>query len=444
MQIRAGAHFVLPLQDHFRPPAPPPLAKAPGPLRFIRILRQNPIAALTEAHFEQPIVFTGTILGQIAVVSDPSAIRRVLVDNCENYRRERFQKRMMELPFGANVLAADGDEWRTHRRRLAPAFTPKMTESFATGTAAAAAALVERWLAFDNRSPHDIAWELDRAMVDLLERTLFTGGLQRDADELAHECRRHYTLVGNVSVLDFFELPFWIPRLTHLRHRPVHRYFERMAEAMIGARERLLAEPPATPPYDLLSALLQDRGAGGGATLSRDDIRANIVTLFAAAEPIAAALSWTLYLLSRDPQWRERVEEEADRELPAGRCVEGSLQRLVATRAVIEESLRLYPPIATIHREAISADQLAGHAIAPKTVVIISPWLVHRHRLLWATPDRFNPSRFLPPARANVARFAYLPFGMGPRTCIGGAFAIQSAIILLATIVRRLRLEHFP
>jgi cytochrome P450 len=175
--------------------------------------------------------------------------------------------------------------------------------------------------------------------------------------------------------------------------------------------------------------------------LSRDDIRANTITLFAAAEPIAAALSWALYLLSRDPQWRERMEEEADRELPVGLYVEGSLQRLVATRAVIEESLRLYPPIATIHRQAVAADQLAGHAIAPGTIIIISPWVLHRHRLLWMAPDQFDPSRFLPPARANVARFAYLPFGIGPRTCIGAAFALQSAIILLATIARQLRLE---
>src|SRR5262249_10318480 len=151
--------------------------------------------------------------------------------------------------------------------------------------------------------------------------------------------------------------------------------------------------------------------------------------LFAAAEPLAAVLSWAFYLLSRDPQWRERGEEEADRELPRGRYVEGSLQRLGATPAGIGERLRPYPPVATIHRQAVAADRLAGYAIAPGTIVIISPWVVHRHRLLWAAPDQFDPSRFLPPARANVARFVYLPFGIGPRTCIGGAFALQSAII---------------
>ena len=409
------------------------------------MLRDSPIAALTEAHFEQPIVFTKTVLGPIAVVSDPAAIHRVLIENAANYRRERLQKLMMGLPFGTSLLAAEGDQWRNQRRRMAPGFTPRMVESFVSGTATAASAVVERWMNFEDGSPHDLDRELDRAMVDVLERTLFTDGLQGDPNELTRKGRLHYALVGKPSVLDILHMPAWIPRWTRLRHSPVQQFplpgwprlrSKRGNSAWLAhaARRRMTS---CQCSFRVTMRWPATRWAG-------TQILANIFTVFAAVEPIATTLIWTLYLLSCDPEWRERIEIEADRELPDGRYVEGSLQRLAATRAVIEESLRLYPPIATIHRQAIAADELAGHAIAAETIVIISPWVVHRHRLLWEAPDFFDPSRFLRGARTNVDRFAYLPFGMGPRTCIGGAFGLQTAVILLATILRRFRLDVAP
>ena len=256
---------------------------------------------------------------------------------------------------------------------------------------------------------------------------------------MTDQLRLFYALL-KPSVLDILDAPTWIPRWSRVRRRPVYAFFVAMAEAIVEARTRRLEGCPSAPPTDVMSLLVQS----GGTELSRQDVLANVFTIFVAAEPVASALIWALYLVSRAPEWRERLEAEADRELPDGHYVEGSLPRLVEMRAVIEETLRLYAPIATIHREAVAADELAGHAIAPDTIVIIAPWIVHRHRLLWDQPDLFDPSRFLPEARARIDRFAYLPFGIGPRTCIGGAFGLQTAIILLATIVRRFRLDLAP
>jgi cytochrome P450 len=155
----------------------------------------------------------------------------------------------------------------------------------------------------------------------------------------------------------------------------------------------------------------------------------------------ASALCWALYLLALDSEWRKRLESEVDRELPDGGYIDGSLDRLVMTRAVIEETLRLYPPIATIHRQAVATDRLGSHQIKPGTFVIIAPYVLHRHRLLWEAPDLFDPSRFLPGVRKQIDRYAYLPFGAGARACIGGALALRTLIITLATIVRAFRLE---
>jgi cytochrome P450 len=167
--------------------------------------------------------------------------------------------------------------------------------------------------------------------------------------------------------------------------------------------------------------------------------------LFAAGyETSASALCWVFYLLSLDPEWRERLETEVDRELPDGQFVAGSLDRLVMTRAVIEETLRLYPPIATLNRQAVAADRLGDHAIEPGTFVMIAPWVLHRHRSLWEMPDHFDPARFLPDARDNIHRFSYLPFGAGPRVCVGASFGMQALTIMVATIIRRFRLELAP
>jgi cytochrome P450 len=165
-------------------------------------------------------------------------------------------------------------------------------------------------------------------------------------------------------------------------------------------------------------------------------VRSNILTFIAAGhETTANTLSWALFLLSQSPEWRRRVEAEVDRELAGP--IAGIAERLVETRAVIEETIRLYPPIAAISRVALDRDELNGERVRPGSLIVISPYVLHRHRLLWDRPDAFDPRRFLGAAHAAIDRFAYLPFGAGPRKCIGSTFALQEATLVLAAIVRR-------
>ena len=159
-------------------------------------------------------------------------------------------------------------------------------------------------------------------------------------------------------------------------------------------------------------------------------------------ETTANALTWSLFLLSLSAEWRERLGAEAEREL--GGPLEGLADRLVETRAVIEEAMRLYPPVASLSREAVGPDDLCGRRIRKGSLVIISPYVLHRHKRLWNEPDRFEPSRFLPGARDRIDRYVYLPFGVGPRICIGASFSIQEAVIVLATLMRRFELLPAP
>lgn len=428
-----------------RPAAPEPLARPPRGLSFLRAMRHSPIEGLTHAHFEQPIVTTKTLVGTIVVVSSPAALRHVLIDNAANYRRERLQRQILATGLGIGLLAAEGDQWRSQRRVMGPVFNPKIVARFAEEMTAAAAALVQRWAELPDGSRIDVSAEMSRPTVDIVRRTLLGDGLDGYADKIHPALMHYHNTVGRLDPLDVFEAPQWIPRIGRWRARRSIALFRRIGDAAVEARRHRLATAPASVPNDLLTALLETRDPTTGQGLSTQEVKDNVATFIAVgSETSASALTWALYLLSLDPEWRERVEAEADRELPDGRHVDDSLDRLAATRAVIEETLRLYPPVPVTTRQAIGTDRLEQQEIAPGTIIILAPWVVHRHRLLWEAPDLFDPARFLPGARDTIDRFAYLPFGIGPRTCIGASFAMQELIILLATIVRRFRLDLAP
>jgi cytochrome P450 len=201
--------------------------------------------------------------------------------------------------------------------------------------------------------------------------------------------------------------------------------------------------PQAEAPADLLTLLLRALDPSTGQPMSLAEVRSNILTFLSAGhETTANTLAWSLFLLSQAQDWALRVREEADRELAGP--VEGLADRLVMTRAVVDEALRLYPPIAALSRSAEEGDSLAAQEIKPGALIVIAPYVLHRHRALWEQPDRFDPRRFLPERRAGMTRYAYLPFGAGPRTCIGSSFALQEATLLLAVLVQRFDMRLTP
>jgi cytochrome P450 len=218
------------------------------------------------------------------------------------------------------------------------------------------------------------------------------------------------------------------------------RFFDAAVDAIIATRRRNLQANPAAVPRDILTLLLEAQDPETGRGISEAELRANILTFIAAGqETTANALTWSLFLLSQSHEWRERVAAEAEREMVGP--LEGLAERLVDTRAVIDEALRLYPPIVAISRAAIGPDELGGTPIARGTIVVVAPYVLHRHRLLWDRPDHFDPNRFLGAAAAKIDRFAYLPFGVGARICIGAAFAQQEATLVLARIIKNFTLE---
>jgi cytochrome P450 len=426
----------------FRPPAPAPRCGRPGLLGLIRALRKNPLEAWSQVHFEQLVVPESLPFGRAIVISDPGAIQRVLLDNAGNYRKDTLQLRMISGALSNGLLTAEREQWRFQRQTLAPLFARKTIQGFEERMLQVAEEFVARWRECDH-AIIDMAVEMTRVTLEVLRRTIFSDGLGRDTEEFRSAMRGYFDTIGRIDPFDVLGLPDIIPRFTRWQERATLRFFDTAVDTIIANRRERLTEAPDGMPQDILTLLLGAQDPESGRGLTDVEVKANIITFIAAGhETTANALTWSLFLLSQSPQWGERIAVEAEREF--ARPGAALSRRLIETRAVVEEAVRLYPPLAAISREAIGPDDLAGHQIAPGCTVVIAPYVLHRHRRLWEYPNEFDPGRFLPGARERIGRYAYMPFGAGPRICIGAAFALQEAILTLAAIARDFHMELAP
>ena len=425
----------------FRPPAPPPRRSALDLFDFFKAVRTNPLTTWMEEHFEAKIIAGEGVLGRMTVLNDPVAIRHVLLDNAANYRKDDLQRRVLAPGLGNGLLTAEDEAWRLQRRTLAPLFAPRNVAGFARIMAEAADRLVRRLMRWRDGRVVDVSLEMTRVTLDVLERTVFTHGLSRDPDALGRAITRYFEALGPLDPLDVIGVPDFVPRLGRIRARPALRFFDEVVNELIDARKALLGSGEAVP-RDILTLLLEAADPQTGRGLTDLELRANLVTFIGAGhETTANALSWSIFLLSQAPSVRERVEREVD-EILGGRLPEiDDLDRLVQVRAVVEEAMRLYPPVPYMSRAAIREDRIGNLKIPKGSIVTIAPYVLHRHKTLWEEPDAFMPERFLPERRGAIDKFAYLPFGAGPRVCIGGSFALQEAMIVLASLVRAVRLD---
>jgi cytochrome P450 len=310
-------------------------------------------------------------------------------------------------------------------------YAPVMTE--------AAAALLARWDRLGDGAPLDIAAEMMRLTLQIIARTMFS----TDADGIApivEEAVGRYQREVRPSLVDLLNLPDWWPR-------PGTRRWSHIFDRLDAVIDRLVRRetPAGSETKDLLARLLQARDAETGRPMDPQELRDQVVTIFMAGhETTAQALTWTWYLLSQHPVEEAKFHAELEQVL-GGRVPRfEDVAQLRYTRMVLEESMRLYPPAHTMSREALAQDEIEGHRVAKGSVVSIVPWVIHRHRLLWDRPDVFDPERFAPHRAAQRPRFAYIPFGGGPRICIGASFAMTEALIILAMLGQRYRLSLAP
>ena len=287
-----------PLEEGYFPPAPKPQALPLKPIALIRTLKRNPLECWAARHFEQPIVAGGLPIGHVLLVHEPIAIRRVLLDNSANYRKDHLQRRVLSAGLNEGLLSAEGEQWRLQRRVLAPIFARKAVMDFTSAMMEAAEALLNRWRSLGDQITIDVAAEMARVTLGVLERTIFSDGFGSDAEDIRAAMATYFNTIGKISPLDLLGVPNFVPRLSRLRVRPTLKFFEAEVDKVISTRRRILAEQPDGAPDDLLTRLLEalDTNTDGGITES--EVRSNILTFIAAGhETTANTLSWAMLSL---------------------------------------------------------------------------------------------------------------------------------------------------
>ncbi|MEF2546077.1 cytochrome P450 [Aurantimonas sp. E1-2-R+4] len=420
----------------FRPPAPIPHAEPLGFASFLKTASRNPIEIWGTRAFKEPYI-RGTWLGvPNIVVNDPKGVRHCLVENAANYVMQPLRQRILRPLLRDGLLTAEGALWRRTRKAIAPVFTPRNIAGFTETMQARSEVFAER-LAGRVGETVDGSHEMTLLTFDILQATLFTDDIAGDGETFATSTQAFLGSMGRVDPLDLLGAPAFLPRLRRLRGRRSMTYFRSLIAATIEGRRAQIKRDPAGAPNDLLSLLIKADG------LSADEIEDNIITFIGAGhETTARSLTWTLYLLSQAPAERAAVEAELDSVLPTLSHPSEWVDRLVHTRAVFEEALRLYPPAPSLNRTALAPDRVGDVEIPAGATVLVMPWLIHRHEMLWDRPDHFIPSRFLPGNRETIDRYQYLPFGVGPRVCIGASFALQEGVIALAALLKHLRFDY--
>ena len=417
-----------------RPPAPVPPQGALGPIALYRALRANAITPWRAEAYEDAYIIGRNRLGGFVLLNDPDLIRHVLIDNAANYPKDNLQLEKLTPAVGRGLLTAEEESWRLQRRTVAPLFQPAGVTSYLAAMAISVDEMLARW---DREvgATVDVAREMTRLTYDIISRTVFSNEIATPPDVMGEAITTYFEALGRIDLWDVLPLPRWLPRPAFVKARPAQKIFRDEVLRLFERRRARIAAGESVPD-DLVTRLINARDPETGVPLSDAGVHDNLVTFIGAGhETTANALTWTLFLLSEFRDADARVAAEATDAPDAD-----ALARLTDTRMILEEAMRLYPPVPFMSREARSRDMIGEVAVAAGTRIIIAPWVLHRHRKLWPDADMFVPERFAPENRGRIPRFAYLPFGAGPRICVGMTFAMQEALLALTMVARRFRL----
>ncbi len=419
-------------------------ATPPGPrghllLGSLREVQREPLKLLYDGFREHGDVarfrFGAT---RAFFLAHPDHIRHVLHDNHRNYDKHNIDYAMLRRLLGNGLLTSDGAFWHRQRRLMAPMFHRQRVAGFCGLMVGSTLVMLERWEALaQTGEPFDAAVEMARLTLTIVAKALYSADVSEDAETIGAALTEVNRQLGEFHLLDML---WMIPTPRKRRFRDAVRALDRVVDKIIDQRRRTTHRNE-----DLLSMLLDAVDEETNQTMTPRQVRDEVLTLLLAGhETTANALVWTWYLLSQNPEAADKLHHEVTSVL-GERAPSGlDLPRLPYTRMVVEESMRLYPPAWAVSRNAVGDDEIGGYRVPRKTNMIISSFVTHRHPAFWEEPERFDPERFSPARSEGRPNFAYLPFGGGPRICIGNGFAMTETQLVVATVAQRYRLRLVP
>lgn len=423
----------------FRPAAPKPRAKQAPIWEFMfGELRQNVILSWTEESFEAPIVSAPLFGFHFHAVAEPEAIRRVLLDDVATFPKPALLEKLAGDLLGKGLFAAEGEAWKAQRRIMAPVFTPAAVNGFKPGFLEEARTTADAW-AHEAPGVIDVAASATETTFRVITRALCSSEAVMSTEEAHEHVAAALSSLGDFRAGALMGAP-WLDMSPRLRRAARGRAFLKDAMARFLAERRASEDPPDDFITRLLHAFSQDHAPEEAARLTLENA---LTFLVAGHETTANALAWTLYILSEQPDVQDVLAAEA-REALCATDPDAIIEWTPYLRWVLDEALRLYPPAPRLERQAAADTELCGQRVRKGDLVSVWPWVVHRHRALWTDPDVFDPENFSPEAKAGHHRFQYLPFGAGPRVCIGAQFALAEAQLILATWLARYRFSPVP
>jgi len=415
------------------PPSPPRASESMTAFGRLAAMRESAIGTWGQRAYEEDIIKGRFIWRSSFILNTPDAIRHVLVDNYENYTRTPPGLRVLRPVLGEGLLIAEGRAWKHQRRTLAPAFTPRAVEGLIPHMVAVTDETIAKLQAVSGE-PVDLRETMQRMTLEIAGRTMFSFGMDRHGPTLRDFVMEYGERLARPHLLDMVLPLSWPSPQDFSRARFRKRWTRFVGQLM--AERRAAGKKEGAPARDLFDLMDTARDPETGVAFTDEQLGDQVATMILAGhETTATALFWSLYLLALDPATQDQVAAEVQQAAAGGAL---DLEQLKFTRAVVDETMRLYPPAFLIARAAAAPDTVAGLPVKKNDVILIAPWLLHRHEKLWRDPNAFIPERFMPPA-PPPDRFAYLPFGVGARVCIGAHFALVEATLALAKIIGAFR-----
>jgi cytochrome P450 len=423
----------------FTPPHVAPSPRPRGRVAFIALALRNPLQTIPAAVYEDDTVPRFDWRPPRLWVSEPSLIRTVLLEERDKYRK-LTQIRLLSPLLGKGVLTSEGADWKWQRQASAPMFKPQDLLGFVPAFVRAAEDTVSRWRAAPARTVHAIDHDMTRATFDVISATLLPSPDAAFGDDIQRGVRMLQRSGAWDILYATMNVPAWMPRPGMVTSARAVRMLRGRVLGVL--RDRQAAREKGAASDDLLERLIAARDPESGRTMDDGQLVDNLLTFYLAGhETTAKALTWTLYLLSRSREWASILEDEIERVAGRSPIRAEHIDKLILVQQVVKESMRLYPPVPIMTRQVVEDTTLAGYRLPVGASVMMSIYAIHRHRKRWERPHEFDPTRFAPSAEAKIPRYQYMPFGAGPRICIGMPFAMMEATAMLATFLQRAKFD---
>jgi cytochrome P450 len=415
--------------------APP--SRPLGRLAFIASFVRNPLAVVPQAVYERDLVVGARGATPMVWITGPALLKKVLLDECENFQKQA-QMRLLGPLLGRGVLTSDGADWKWQRQASAPMFRQHELLAFVPAFVRATQKLLARWRASPSGAVQAIERDMTAVTFDVISATLLPSA-DGEVGAAIEQSTASFQRAGAWGQLyAIANAPKWLPRPGGRSQLEAVRHLRGAVAGMIRARRA--AEARGAAPDDLMRRLMLARDPESGQSMNDEQLVDNLLTFYLAGhETTAKALTWTLYLLARSPDWSAALEEEVARVTGGEAVTAAHIERLALVQRFLKEAMRLYPPVPMFSRQAMADTRLDGVEIRAGTSVVMPIYAIHRHAARWQDPDAFDPGRFAPEREARQVRYQYIPFGAGPRICIGMYFAMIEATAIVATLMQHAR-----